>query len=1405
MASSDATAAYRGYRLQALYTLHRILVSEASGTLVFQPEGAEDLAVYGVDGYLLEINQVKAYKDNLTLSDFEPDKEASFFYRAEHHLKSTPNAHIYIVSFGPIGPELYEACSMDGRERQSVADKLSKHKYISKKAAEALLAQIKLVQVQEAILIEEVYAALRESCTGIDSRGAFALMTAWLYQCGEHKTKITRNDVLTQITTIGQFLAECAAHQREWFTTIKPIQEMPLKDEDISALVEEYYHGVSARYEHIVAGLDLRRPEKLQAITEGFQQHQVVIVHGASGQGKTSLAYRFLYESFPEYGRFEILRIESVAHALSIATALISHVNALAIPIAIYLDVIPGDTSWAELVQQLAPQQYIRTLVTIREEDWRRSTLSVAEAQFSTISLQLEAAEAQALYEALEQKQLPAHFLSFEDAWTKFGGPGPLMEFIHLVTQGTTLRERLRLQVQRLEDEVRIGKFSSAELDALRLVSVAAAWGARLQANRLTQSLQLSAPRRTFDLLEQEYLLRVSEDGSLVGGLHPLRSSFLAELLTDPSFAPWAASASRCLPLLYGEDVEIFLLTSFSRRPADRRILLKELTTWQPDHWVAIHGVVRALLWLGIAEYVNENQDLLREALADAGNGGIFLIDFDIARVLPNGTAGLWEQLEGAISPERRNFIASLHARQTPKAGVFSHLSAWLSDRTQPPVFPRSERDWAGVAETTFWLGYLHHSWPLTTWLPTTILDSAIASLPLERLADLILGLTGGYGEDFTIWYQQRSAQILRQFRVETATAVLEDDGTKVTAHFFLEGAIEQSPATKENKLRLQDERNPLHNAALQRINLLRRLLPDREFYACQGYGHRLWRTQLPTDDTHKGGIPRSKLHPYWLTTVNATFRGLMKMLVRPQTWEEYVQQIVGLRQAVLATLSHLQQALVAYFRRQNQLRIWGELIEVSEWEQCQQRLRAAPFLPRCAVDEWGFVDEDSANLSHTGLPDNTAQIISIGLALQEYKPFLQALSTYTRTFSNFLGQSPQVIALNPVLGRGTTDHKQRALALPQQQGWQPENMYRLSTLNFTDAIKGLSSFRREYRHLLGKFAPASQLSQLERQEEHILTGAWEMWYIFVFHPERFAQQAAEHCHQQVTGLLSQVRKHLQKTFQESSSEATRATILSEQVSWEDQPALWIAIDGQRPIDAYAKLETVLQALRSAVSSIKNIEMRPYLLTVFWAQVVIVPRVKGKCLLPIAWQWPLLRFQPSNDATEMPWWNYFQHPIPALALAKLGLSSWELPAINKAFHWLEAVTALSFLTAHIRDLKELPELDDQGEDALRRYLQRLGDQLTTGLKQVRERRDEINEVVMLSAASSNEEQETDQLESQQVLDELTDAVFPSRDARGSIDMTVEMIGTWADRMDTVREQATLFYLLFAGAVVDINI
>src|SRR3989442_614604 len=153
--SSDATPAYRGYRLQALYTLWRILESEDSAHLIFQPEGYEDLAIFDSKETLLEVVQVKAHEGDLGLSSLLPPKPKpgslprrdSFFYRAASLLKTNPQLEISIVSFGTIGSELLRAFQTDGYERKNIAKKLGEHKNLDEKDIKQLLAKIRAIHV----------------------------------------------------------------------------------------------------------------------------------------------------------------------------------------------------------------------------------------------------------------------------------------------------------------------------------------------------------------------------------------------------------------------------------------------------------------------------------------------------------------------------------------------------------------------------------------------------------------------------------------------------------------------------------------------------------------------------------------------------------------------------------------------------------------------------------------------------------------------------------------------------------------------------------------------------------------------------------------------------------------------------------------------------------------------------------------------------------------------------------------------------------------------------------------------------------------------------------------------------------------------------------------------------------
>lgn len=1417
MTSTGATPAYRGYRLQALYSLHRLL-EQVNETLTFQPEGAEDLAVFGATGDLQEVIQVKALSHDLVLSDFNPQKPDSFFYRANKHLASDPQARVRIVSYGPIGPELDAALRGDASVQQRIAARLGSYGHLSEADAEELLRHIEFVTVQEAELLKAVDATIRQSQNGIDPRAALSLMTAWLYECAEHQRPIKRQDVLAKVVAIGSFLAECAAHQREWFTSIVPISETSISDARLRELDEEYYQGIAARYEHIVAGLDVLRSAMLERLANAFHKSPVVVLHGASGQGKSTLAYRYLHEYVPDNCRYQVLRIESVTHALSVATALLGHVEAMGVSLGIYLDVTPNDIGWDELVRRLGHHDRIRVLVTMREEDWRKATISPTEVPIAEVPLWFDETEARALYRELVAHRQPAHILTFEDAWAEFGGQGPLLEFVYVVTQGTALRERLRRQIDRLQDEVRLGKLAKSELMLLRLVSVAGATGARMQAARLAEYLGLSAPARTLALFENEYLLRLSPDGRSVGPLHAVRSTILIELLSDPVFSPAGESAANCLPLLLEEDVERFLLGVFVYQHEAVETVAARASLWQPDRWVAIGGVVNALLWLGVSDYVTENRELLGDVFGEVGDGATWLLEFDVAGTLPGGTAALQDALSGVASSEFFQRSKAFRARQSSPERVFTRLRAYLADRRLPPLLPSTEGDWEALAEVSFWLGHLKMRWTLARWLPESVLDNALTSLPLETLADVVLALYEGSDdhEGFVAWLISRRERIVGRLRSETHSLAIEDDGEKVTTHFFVEADSSLQVAdsrdrpheranllARSNAPHQQDAQN-LHAVALQHITLLRRLFPDRQLYACQGYGHRIVSWELPTDDTRKTGIPRSRLHAHWQTTVNATFRGLAELEFRPVTWEDYVRALLHLRRTVSSSLDELQRGLDTYFRKPGQVRILGEFVSETGWNTCRRLLRTELALPRAAVDPWGRTDEHSANPVNEG---SSGGLERRAVALQQYVPLLTATTAYTTSLRNFFDQAVDVMITNPVVGRVAQNAAQRRLAQERAEelGFKPQDAPRLSALNCVSALQALDAFQSEFRLRLVTLVPGNELADLEREERRALIAVWERWYIFAYHPERVVQHPGPYCHDYLANLRAQAKRRLDQVLRAVSAdsragEKIEAQIRSEQICWDDKLTLWITLDGDRPVNAYACLESTIGAIRRALAAEPEEELRQYLLTIWWPQIAIVPLARGKSLNGSAWRIPTAAFVNTGGVGGINVWNMVQQDIPVTTRNELGIATWQLPGMQEAIALTSSVSGLSLLTGHLRDLAHGPELDAQGTSDMQQYLQRIEPSLTEALQATIDAATRLHATLSMTDAAADTESAY-RIEARSRLTSLQEAIVPIEGTHSLQTPTIRAIAAWADSLDQLREQSFLISLAVASAAL----
>lgn len=1402
---SDATPAYRGYRLQTLYTLARILEPHESADLVFQPEGAEDLAVWETSGTLREFVQVKAYSGNLTLSSFSPSKRDSFLERANTWLRIHPEASVKIASFGNIGDELLQAIQEDGRERQRVAQKIAEYGFLSEANSQQLLNQLQIVPVTEPELEERVFAVLQDLCVGIDPVPAFEILNFWLYICAEKKTKINRSDVIQRINDVGRFITERNAHHSEWFRSIVPIENSEINTQARKQLSDEFYRGISARYDHILAGVDKPRISKLNEIAKKFKEKQIVIVHGASGQGKTAIAYRYLHDFFPDQWRFQVRLVENRQQALNIATALSGQAKALEIPIAVYLDVSPSDVGWDELIKQLSSHKNIQILVTVREEDFRRANISGAEIQFDEVELQLERSEAEEIFQFLVETQSPDRFLDFEDAWNRFGGSGPLMEFVYFITQGDSLRERLQQQIRRIQDESRCGQSSHAELELLRLVSVASAFEARLKLRELVRFLQLPSWQRTLELFEEEYLLRTSEEGTLVGGLHPIRSTILADILTDPIFT-WADTVSTFLPFIFEQDVSSFLLYAFSRHFLELEPLLSALNDYQPTNWLTIAGIVRALIWLGIKEYVESNRQLILEAYERVNHGWAIVLDFDIADASPGAADGWVSSLAHLMSEDGLAHINSLRSRQTDKEQVFTRTAAWLSHLTTELVPPDSELAWTGMAEVLFWVGRLQLSLPISNWLALVDLNAIVEALPLEILADVALGLFYSSEETYRSWLNTNYNALLNRFRQETQTVAWEDDGQNVRTHFVIE-VFKPDVSLSEAPSDQRDIQREFLNASMERLRLLRRFFPNRERYGSKGYGHLIWINAELHDESEKN-IPISNLPIQKLVAVNSIFKALGEQGLRPDTWETYAQAVVKLRRTILQILQQLNQGLATYFRREQMTRILGESVASELWVSSKQLLEFSPLLPRCAFDEWGFITEniDRTDESNNDNPYQT-QSQSQNLALEKYKAYLKAFNEYVRTCSNFIGscsnfmgQAEEILNFHPYFRNGENAQAQE---IARNANIDLSQQARLSVLNLGDALKVLPKLQAEFR----KFTQHIQnqdLESLEQLEKENFNTLWHSWYFFAFYPSRRFRNASYDCLQQFNKKVREIRNNIRGELRSISSENLQISFLSEDVQWEEEKTLWIKVDGKTPFEVYGVIETVVGAIQQAINSVHSNELRRYAIDFTWLNFVIIPLVRGRSLDVTAWRFPSILFSvDSNQALRR--WNYVPVAIPQTAFSQFSLSTWNHPRLTVGQKLMGLIFQLSLLASHIRDFERLPELDELGNRLLQQYVQQVATPLGESFQAVLGVELEISSY--FNALTPSEQDSRPYLvAAMQALVGLHEQILPvddcSRDGIIEVSMNLEEIAEWANRLNAIQQSALSMYLFWVSDVLE---
>lgn len=513
-------AAWKGFSSQTTYIASRLINLEESYN--FYPEQVEDLLIMK-DDVAQEVIQIKNLSSNLSLAHLNPGDNDSFFRRCLSYKESSPNATLKIVSFGEIGPELANFKNKESVYFERIKEKLLKNDYTDDEI-NWISRQLIIEKVDETELLEFINKNLNETIETMAAPNVVLdVLTQYVANLSRYSEYTTKKLWQEKVQQIGLDLATIRGFAKEYGNSILPLIEYKGID-NIKKMKEGYYAGINAHPEHIRMNLDIERTYWVEQIHDYFLEEKLVIIKGASGQGKSSLSYRYLHNYYSENNVICIESVTSEEQAQNIIIAL----NGLAKNrdnLIVYYDVSPKDLNWTWICEKHnAYGANFKLLVSIREEDFRRANFDSSQILLKFINLSLSKDEAEVLFHRYPNSE----YRSFEEAWKYFGEKGPLMEFTYMLNQSETLKQKLISQIK----EISLRKDYSEEwLEILLIVSYAGKFGIEINAEKLFSNISIKNKGKMIYLFEKEYLLRVSNDNKKISSLHVLRANSLCQVV----------------------------------------------------------------------------------------------------------------------------------------------------------------------------------------------------------------------------------------------------------------------------------------------------------------------------------------------------------------------------------------------------------------------------------------------------------------------------------------------------------------------------------------------------------------------------------------------------------------------------------------------------------------------------------------------------------------------------------------------------------------------------------------------------------------------------------------------------------------------------------------------------------
>lgn len=1340
----SAIAALKGYRTQFLYSLHYIL-SNISGDFIFRLEGEEDLDILDGNGQLIYAIQLKNLGKTITLSDLLSENKTSFIKRfLAKYSKATP----VLVSYSEISAELKSWNQHKNTISEKEKSTLKKYR-ITVDEWKLVKDKTLFKQINEQVIAEEVEKMMKDNFLLIDPTPTIGFLLNWLQFIAEKQQPITTKEFYNKIEDFAQYITQRIAISNQYGLVLKALHKVSTDDINQQLLEKEFYNATLTRYEHILLGLEVNRELYLEKILNDLKENNTIIVKGASGQGKTALLYSYVNRYINDWLSFELnIQQDPISTQQSIQ-AIASISKKLDISTVFVINVNPNTTEWIQIVKEAAHFNHVKFLIAIRNEDWYRASAIGIEFEYKEIDLSLSKNEAEIIYSKLNERNKISRYTDFEEVWIQLGDNAPLLEFVYTITQGDSLHNKLKQQVQQILKEDRIS--NNQQIEFLRIVSLADSLGAKIDATKLDSNIDYQF---IIEKLENEYLIKKSSDKKYIQGLHIVRSQKLVEILFDEFTNSKEEYAYKCITLLEEQDLYLFHLQLFYLEifKPDQYILnfSKKVAIY---NWAVYASIIKSLIWAGTQQYVKNNRAVIDECRTNFGGAWMMFLDFMFESNFDR--TGILELLK--VDDERRRKIDDLNARLQPKENVFNFASDAINLLCFPAELPTTIFEWKSFGEAIFWIGNISNNKEKTTFFTDIEFETAFKIMDSKSLSKLMLGMHS-YSPYLNSIREKYHNYFVEHVKSEYDVIHLYVDGNEVNVNYIID-------------ILKNDVERSTNDYIVKILNIIRTALPDKKKFNSQGYGHRLQTLSFDHDSTHKT-MPIENMPLEEWTNINSSFLKLYEYENRPENWSEYMSQLNQWESLIKEKINEFNKCFDQLFKVN---KTYTPLVPVMQnlLFESSENIKE----PKSITDSLGIYGGKKNDLRSENEREKQNEKLQ-----SKFQRFFKSQSDFKSNIENFIKQSAQTIA-------------SKIKVMNEEGHIHDENTERLSQINLYNSIETLKKYNSEYESTL-KNIDANHGSKIEANT--LLTAA-TFWKDFLTDNAK-----GEHSFKRILKLKSDFDTRIIKDCKQASKSSPFSIRYVNSKSADDKPIL--LIDSKSTFDTLLGYIQAYNIIHNAINNPEYTNLKYLMLQLWFSNIYFIQTVRGKS---VSNQWNDLKLYVIKDKLfeELTFINSMPTPIEEHILKNLNIESWSklYPEFNDISKSSEAYGQMLLLVDHFYDLRlfEKIELEESDHEKLKEYVDKVGSELKKSFQIVID-----SLAVWMSMFPFDEEVYSNNEEEQEyfkAIINIKDYIFPQpKGDEEDYELVInqKIIAEWVERLKMCTQSWAMFVILLSNKYIN---